>query len=113
MGDRPSNHKERLGAGVNPRPALVDWNSYFAYRQAQMNYNAIDPNPETKENLASFYNLRPPLLPVAPSMATDPGRFIYYPPALPKAWDLSLVHFQRPGMPFMGNLPGGPFGPYY
>jgi hypothetical protein len=112
MGDRP-NRKERLGAGVSARPALVDWPSYFAHQQALMNYFAIDSHPETKENLASFYNLRPPLLPVLPCLATDPGRFIYYPPRLPKEWDLSLVNFQRPGIPDMGKLPGGPFSQYY
>jgi hypothetical protein len=112
MGDRP-NRKERLGAGTSRRPALVDWPLYFAHQQALMNHFAIDPNPETKENNVSFYNLRPPLLPVLPSMATDPGRFIYYPPRLPKAWDLSLVNFQRPGPSDMGGLPGGPFSQYY
>jgi hypothetical protein len=112
MGDRP-NRLERLGAGNSRRPALVDWSSYFAHQQGLMNYFAIDPNPETKENLASFYNLRPPIYRVLPSMATDPARFTYYPPRLPKEWDLSLINFQRPGHPDMGKLPGGPFSAYY
>jgi hypothetical protein len=109
MGDR-RNPSIRLGAPLSTQPAVVDWPSYFAQRQAQMNHFSIDPNPQIPETQASFYNWTPSLQPpMHPNQGTQPHLFVYYPPRLPKEWDLSFTRFQLPGPGDLGECPGGPF----
>jgi hypothetical protein len=100
--DQP-NRARKLGAPVIKRPALVDYALQSMMLQSQMDSYSMNPNPQVQESLAVFYNKRP-LTPVNPNQATDPSQFLYYPPRLPKAWDLSLVNFQRPGPSNMGHI---------
>jgi hypothetical protein len=68
--------------------------------------------PIEAEKQASFYNWTPSLhcTPAVQNQVTSPEKFTYYPPALPKEWDLSKVRLQTPTVPaYMGDLIGGPF----
>jgi hypothetical protein len=111
MGDRPKRN-ETLGAPVLLHPPVIDWTSVFAKQQANMNiHNSIAPQIIPSEMESMWYNWTPGMNPaMPPNQAVHPEKFVYFPPLLPKDWDLSRIHLQTPQIPGnMGDLVGGPF----
>jgi hypothetical protein len=111
MGDRRKAN-EMLGATVTRQPAVIDWPAVFQKQQLTMEHTALlGTNPIEADKETTFYNysygLNPPEI---PSQAVHPEKFVYYPPLLPKEWDLSRIRIQTPQIPGnMGDLIGGPF----
>jgi hypothetical protein len=111
MGDR-RKPSEKLGATVTRQPEIIDWPTVFARQQMAMENSSLSgtcPIEAIKE--ASFFNYSYGLNPSMPvSQAVNPEKIVYYPPSLPKEWDMSLIRFQTPQVPGdMGDLVGGPF----
>jgi hypothetical protein len=111
MGDRPKKNEKLAGTSTR-QPVIVDWPAVFARQQLTMEQNALRGTyPIEADKLTTFYNysygMNPP---EPPSQAVHPEKFVYYPPLLPKEWDLSRIRIQTPQIPGnMGDLVGGPF----
>jgi hypothetical protein len=100
MGDRPKK-SETLAGTVTRQLPIIDWPAFFARQQANMDMNSLSgPCPVESFNETTWYNWTPGMNPPVPaSQAVHPEKFLYYPPPLPKEWDLSLVNFQQPQIP--------------
>jgi hypothetical protein len=93
------------GAAIGTQPPLVDYNLTAAMRAAAM-MNCEPHNMENPANEFMFYDAngnRDP--PMRPNIVLEPT-MTYFPPELPKEWNMSLTDFQQP-MPEVESLVGG------
>jgi hypothetical protein len=73
-------------ATLATQPAVVDWQSYFAMRQAA-EQAFTPPQSELPGHLVRWYNGAYPDVPM---------RMTYYQPRIPPAWEMRCLDFQKP-----------------
>jgi hypothetical protein len=95
------------GASIGTQPAMVDYNAAAAMR-AQAMASCEPHNVENPANTWTYFDANGNRDgPMIPNIVLEPT-MTYYPPELPKAWNMSLTDFQTPE-PGVESLVAGPF----